>query len=154
MTHAPRWLEPLLRQLEAEAPADTLLLAPDDHPLTETLRRRLPGTALTTAAPGDLPDRRFALAIVVETLESLPEADARVLLAGLRDLKARHVVLLADLARSPLTESALRALGFHLHARDGGQTLFGFELYGYKDRPEWLSPSHWAHPERWDKFRW
>ena len=147
-------MEPLLRQLEAEAPADALLLAPLEHPLAAVLRRRLPATALTEAAPGALPARRFALALVVDTLESLPAPDARALLAALRDVEAPHVVLLVDLARTPLSETELRALGFRLHARDAQQALFGFELFGYKDRPEWLSAQHWAHPELWDKFRW
>lgn len=154
MSAAPGWMEPLLRQLEAEAPADLLLLAPASHPLGAVLRRRLAGTVLETAAPSALPPRRFALALAVETLEALSATDARALLAALRDLEARHVVLLVDLARSPLPEAELRALGFRLHARDGEQALFGFELYDYKERPEWLSPRHWAHPELWDKFRW
>ena len=151
---SPGWMEQLLRQLEGEAPADALLLAPPDHPLGAALRRRLPATALTEAAPDALPARRFALALVVDTLESLPAPDARALLAALRDVEAPHVVLLVDLARAPLSETELRALGFHLHARDAQQALFGFELFGYKDRPEWLSAQHWAHPELWDKFRW
>jgi len=41
-----------------------------------------------------------------------------------------------------------------LAAPDAQQALFGFELFGYEDRPEWLNPRHWAHPELWDKFRW
>jgi len=147
-------MEPLLRRLEAEAPADVLLLAPPRHPLEAALRRRLPQARLTRADTTALPARRFAVALAVETLESMAAADARALLAALRDLEAAHVVLLVDLARSPLDEPALRALGFGLHARDGTQAVFGFELFGYKDRPEWLSPRHWAHPELWDKFRW
>ena len=147
-------MEPLLRRLEAEAPADALLLAPPQHPIGSTLRRRLPRTRLERATAAALPAQRFALALAVETLETLVAADARALLAALRDLEAPHVVLLVDLARSPLDEDALRALGFRLHACDGTHALFGFELFGYKDRPEWLSPQHWAHPERWDKFRW
>lgn len=154
-TDPPGWMESLLRQLEQEAAADALLLAPPQHPLAAELERRLPGTALSRCAPaGPLPARRFALAVVVEALESLPAADARALLAALRDLEARHVVLLVDLARSPLADEDLRALGFRRHADDGTRVLYGFELYGYKDRPEWLNPGQWAHPERWDKFRW
>lgn len=151
----PGWMESLLRQLEKEPAPDALLLAPPRHPLAGELERRLPRTALTRCAPAEpLPGHRFALAIVVETLEALPAADARALLAALRDLAARHVVLLVDLARSPLGDEELRALGFRRHAGDGTRVLYGFELYGYKDRPEWLNPGQWAHPELWDKFRW
>jgi len=148
-------MESLLQQLEKEAATDALLLAPPQHPLAGELARRLPGTALTRCAPATcLPAHRFAIAVVVETLESLPAADGRALLAALRDLGARHVVLLVDLARSPLADADLRALGFRRHADDGTHALYGFELYGYKDRPDWLNPSQWAHPELWDKFRW
>lgn len=117
------------------------------------LRERLPGTALThaQAAPAA---RRYAVALVAGTLEALPAADARALLAALRDVVAAHVVVLVDLEQAPLDETALRALGFRPHARDGAAALFGFDLYGYKDRPDWLGPRHWAHPELWDRFRW
>jgi hypothetical protein len=152
---APGWMEPLLRQLGKEAAADALLLAPPQHPLAGELEQRLPHITLTRCAPAaPLPAHRFALAVAVETLESLPAADGRALLAALRDLGARHVVLLVDLARSPLGDADLRALGFRRHAEDGTRALYGFELYGYKDRPDWLNPGQWAHPELWDKFRW
>jgi|SRR5689334_20677609 len=154
MNRAPGWLEALLRQLEAEAPADALLLAPPAHPLAATLRARLPACEWTGAAPDALPARRFALAIAVATLEALPADAARALLARLRDFEARHVLLWLELSRAPLGETDLRALGFRLHARDADAALFGFDLYDYKERPEWLSPDRWAHPELWDKFRW
>jgi len=145
-------MEGLLARLAAEAPAEALLLAPPDDPLAPALRRRLANTRLTHAQqPGG---ERHALALVARTMESLAAADARALLAALRDRVAPHVVVWLDLERSPLDESVLRALAYQLHARDGAQALFGFDLYGYKDRPDWLSPQHWAHPERWDKFRW
>src|SRR5688572_4097243 len=116
----------MLQQLEKEAPADALLLAPPRHPIEAALNRRLPRTALTRAEPGALPPRRFALALAVHALEALPAVEARALLAALRDLEAPHVVLWVDLARAPLDETELRALGFRLHARDGSQALFGF----------------------------
>lgn len=152
MTAAPGWMEGLLHRLEAEAPADALLLAPPDDPLAPVLRRRLERTRLTHAQqPGAA---RHALALVARTLETLDAAAARALLAELRDRVAPQVVVCVDLGRSPLDEPALRALAYRLHARDGAQAVFGFDLYGYKDRPDWLSPQHWAHPELWDKFRW
>jgi hypothetical protein len=155
MNAAPGWMESLLRQLEKEAPADALLLAPPQHPLAAVLEQRLTRTALARCAPREpLPAHRFALAVVAETLESLPAPDGRALLAALRDLGAQHVVLLVDLARAPLGDEELRALGFRRHADDGARVLYGFELYGYKDCPEWLNPRQWAHPELWDKFRW
>ncbi len=131
-----------------------MLVAPAQHALTATLRERLPRTVLTHAPGPALPGQRYALALVAGALETLPPADARALLAALRDRVAAHVVVLVDLARSPLREAELRELGFRPHARDGEAAVFGFDLHGYKDRPDWLGPQHWAHPELWDKFRW
>jgi hypothetical protein len=149
---APAWLEGLLRQLEADAPADALLLAPADDPLAPVLRQRLGRTQLTHAQSP--PDARYALAFAAHALEPLPPPEARAVLAALRDRSAPHVLAWVDLDRAPLDEAALRALAYQLHARDGAQALFGFDLAGYKDRPDWLNARHWAHPERWDRFRW
>ena len=151
----PAWLEPLLRQLAAEPPAEILLVAPPAHPLAAALRARLPDARLDHATDAArLPPQRHALAVVAATLESASPAAARELLAALRDRCARHTLLWVDAARAPLPEGELRALGFRIHARDGTQLLCGFDLFDYKDRPDWLNPQSWAHPELWDRFRW
>lgn len=156
MNGAPGWMEALLRQLAAAPPASTLLVGPPAHPLAAALRQRLAGTSLELAPdPARLPPQRHGLALVVAaTLERLDAAAASALLAALRDRLAEHVLVWVDLDRAPLDEAALRALGFRVHARDGAQLLCGFDLQDYKDRPDWLNPSHWAHPELWDRHRW
>jgi len=154
-TNAPAWLEALLRQLADEAPERVLLLAPADHPLQAALRQRLPDGAVATASTlASLPPERVAVAVVAATLEALAPAAAREVLAALRDRLAAHVLLWVEGARAPLGEPELRALGYRILARDGDQLLCGFDLRDYKDRPDWLNAQHWAHPERWDKFRW
>lgn len=153
MSPAPAWLEALLRELGAADAGPVLVVAPADHPLVATLRRRAT-TVEVAPDPARLPERRFSQAVVAATLERLDAPAASALLATLRDRLAAHVVVWADAGRSPLDEAALRALGFRLHARDGAQLLCGFDLHDYKDRPDWLNPSHWAHPELWDKHRW
>lgn len=152
----PAWLEPLLVRLRAEPAADGFLIAPPRSALATALRRQLPRIRWMRRAPGDLriTDPRRQLAVVLQSLEVLDRATASILLADLRDRLAAHSLIWVDLARSSLPEVELRALGFRLLARDADQALFGFDLYDYKDRPEWLSPQHWAHPERWDKHRW
>lgn len=152
----PGWLDALLRQLAAGTPARAILLAPDDHPLASVLRERLPSLRLErgTPDPAAVPAGREPLVVVAGLLETMAAAAARELLAALRDRQAQHTVLWVDLERSPLPEAELRALGFRVHARDGAQLLCGFDAYDYKDRPDWLNPSHWAHPERWDRYRW
>ena len=156
MTAAPGWLETLLRELVASAPQHVLLLAPASHPLAAVLRVRLPEAAIDAVAdPALLAPRRYDTAVVAGVLETLAAPAARVLLAALRDRVAAHTLLWVDAAAGvPLAEEDLRALGFRLLARDGTHALSGIDLRDYKDRPDWLNPSNWAHPERWDQFRW
>ena len=144
----------VLGRLAEEAPARVLLVAPPDHPLLAALRERLPGAVLDLAAADALPAQRYDVALVAETLEALAPAAARELLAALRDRLAAHVVLWLDTARAPVDEEGLRALGYRILARDGTQLLGGFDLYDYKDRPDWLNSRNWAHPELWEKYRW
>ena len=33
-------------------------------------------------------------------------------------------------------------------------TLWQFNLYDYKQLPNWLNADYWANPENWDKRRW
>lgn len=153
----PRWLDALLRQLAAGAPERAVLLAPEGHPIVEVLRQRLPQVRVRRAAPPDpaeVPAERLPLVVVAGLLERMAAAAARELLAALRDRQAQHTILWVDLERSPLPEAELRALGFRVHARDGAHLLCGFDAYDYKDRPDWLNPRHWAHPELWDRYRW
>lgn len=141
----------MLKQIAAEAPDDCLLLAPAGHPLHSALAAQAPSCRLLREISENT---RVSLALLAGTLETLAADEARQLLATLRDRAARHSLLWVDLACSPLSETELRALGFRLHAQDGAQALFGFDLFDYKDRPDWLNPRHWAHPERWDRERW
>ena len=36
----------------------------------------------------------------------------------------------------------------------GSATLWQFNLYDYKQLPNWLNADYWANPENWDKHRW
>ncbi|MGO3640509.1 MAG: DUF6231 family protein, partial [Psychrobacter sp.] len=33
-------------------------------------------------------------------------------------------------------------------------TLWQFNLYDYKQLPNWLNADYWANPENWGKHRW
>lgn len=143
-----------LDRLAEEAPARVLLVAPPDHPLRAALVERLPRAVLDVATADALPAQRYDVALVAATLETLSAAAARALLAALRDRLAAHVVLWLDTARAAVDEETLRALGYRILARDGAQLQGGFDLYDYKDRPDWLNARNWAHPELWEKYRW
>jgi hypothetical protein len=153
----PAWLEPLLMKLSEDRLANGLLLCPSGHFLGTRLKNHLAETRLTClGATGPLPlsSEPFDVAVLAEVLEHLESHAARELLAALRDRLARHTLIWVDLERSCLPAAELRALGFRQHACDGAQALFGFDLYDYKARPDWLNARFWAHPERWDRHRW
>lgn len=151
-------LDAVARMLVQRPPRDCLLLCPQDRTLPDPIETALAKLAVTRiAAPETLEaafhDLRFELALVLEFVETLPAGAARVVLARLRDLNAeRTLVLTRDDA--DLTQADYIALGYRLHAAQDGDRLYGFDLYDYKDRPEWLNPKYWAHPELWDKYRW
>nr|WP_282571371.1 DUF6231 family protein [Methylonatrum kenyense] len=97
------------------------------------------------------------LVVVGETLESMDRRDGDQLLAGLRDLYARRILL--RLAPNPGEWNHQRVMAF------GFQRLFtlpepprtafyGFDLGNYKVTPDWLNPKHWANPEMFDRYRW
>jgi len=52
----------------------------------------------------------------------------------------------------------LQALGFLKHQADTtkgvSDWILYFDIRQYKETPDWLNPRNWAHPERWNKFRW
>nr|WP_264480642.1 DUF6231 family protein [Psychrobacter sp. I-STPA6b] len=33
-------------------------------------------------------------------------------------------------------------------------SIWQFNLYDYKYRPDWLNAKYWANPENFDKYRW
>lgn len=100
---------------------------------------------------------RAALAVLTADW-LLAAADAGHLerdLAALRDLYAEGIVAIAN-TECPLPPPQWRALGFRpwWHDADSGITLQGFNLYDYKQRPDWLNAKYWANPELWDVYRW
>lgn len=106
------------------------------------------GEALTRHGP-------FDIAILTDTLEALDRREASGLLARLRDLYARRVILLVAHDHCAWSGTDLTALGFtRLHETPGAGTLYGFDIATYKTTPDWLNPDYWAHPELWDRYRW
>lgn len=76
-----------------------------------------------------------------------------------RDLYAAHMLVALD------SQLSLQAYGFTpLDFLEKPQsqataprpliTLWQFNLYDYKKRPNWLNSDYWANPEHWDKHRW
>lgn len=93
------------------------------------------------------------------------------LLMRYRDLYAAHLLIALD------SSIDLKAYGFtpfdivnapflatdNLHPKDSlllmtnpsiSATLWQFNLYDYKQLPNWLNADYWANPENWGKHRW
>ena len=102
------------------------------------------------SGPAAAPRADCALVVAPWLAPELLEA----VVARLRDLSAREVYALVAGADAP----GLRALGLRrLRVADAGGRAFSLHHYSirsYKRTPAWLNPRHWAHPERWNRFRW
>ena len=101
---------------------------------------------------------RFGLAVVTPAIVDL-EARARLaLVARLRDVQARRLLIVVPEAHAFNGES--RALGLRHHLLTGAAaaapkfSVYGFDLYDYRRTPDWLNSRYWANPERWNESRW
>ena len=76
------------------------------------------------------------------------------MLVKLRDLLARHIVVIGLLSH----EQLLRSLGFTQLLQeiepDSHIRLWQFNILAYKEVPDWLNSKYWANPQNWDKYRW
>ncbi len=96
---------------------------------------------------------RFELVIANRVLANLDKATAEQVLGRLRNLHARHLLLLHP------KESDWQAQDFIAFAmtrlRDYADcTLYEYNLHSYKAVPDWLNSQFWANPNQWDKYRW
>ena len=130
----------------------------------EILARSAYAPSETTSIPADsaLTDLeglgQFDFAFVAETLERLPKAAGRQLLASLRDLHGGRFAVALDpqhgeTADERWRDEELLAMGL-VRARRGDYALYLFDIRTYKHTPDWLNPRFWAHPERWGKDWW
>ncbi len=115
----------------------------------------IPGNEATTTLG---PSVRFDLALV-DAAASIPPQDVPVVLARLRDLSARHVLIATFAnAEGPWSRRELVGFGF-VHLGDctlnnAAVNLFEFDISTYKTTPDWLNPRNWANPELWERYRW
>ena len=88
------------------------------------------------------------------------------LLMRYRDLYAAHVLIALDdtvdlkvygftpfdvLNEQPLEDKVINKAK---SASSDSATLWQFNLYDYKQLPNWLNADYWANPENWGKNRW
>lgn len=149
----------ILAWLHQAAPERLLLIGPADSPLHRAVAR-VRGDARRLepeqAAPEALSDAVYDLAVVAGALEVLPRREAGMLLSRLRDLHSKRFLALVRLGgEGGWSNTDLIAYGMkRCGGFADGYALYRFNIYDYKDTPDWLNAKYWAHPERWGKERW
>ena len=92
-------------------------------------------------------DAAYRIGIGYHINIQLPEKKANHLYALLRDQWCKTVYLYEDLQR----QQYLATLGFRLLKTYENNALYYFDIYDYKQIPDWLNNRFWAHPQLWDK---
>ncbi|MBC6413599.1 MAG: hypothetical protein GDA45_01500 [Chromatiales bacterium] len=113
-------------------------------------------------------NRKFDLAIAILTAENIKDDRYMHLISKLRDTDSARVYLACRVNTEIAGEiidkhydTCLRGLGFkllriyQLQPSDKMQVcLYYYDIYDYKEVPDWLNDRFWANPDMWDKARW
>ena len=150
-----------LDTLLAASRADTVLLIdphqhlPSDWPGKDYRVTRLDADAALALDT----EIRYDLAVVLQTVETLPYRRAINLLARLRDVNSRRLAAIVPIGDNWPDQTShwriddLLGLGMSLLARyrieDRALHLYHYTIDSYKPTPEWFNSRHWAHPENW-----
>ena len=153
-----------LQSVLADIGPDSVLIIGDT--LVSTVQSFMgDGGSVTCLASAEAAEGVSALDVhdlaLVQADTAMPAEGIDVLLSRLRDLYARKVLVIVspDLDKGPWRRQALIGLGFTPYgeatdAEGERLSLYQFDIATYKTTPDWLSPSNWANPELWDKYRW
>lgn len=167
MTLPPELRDALRAMIAGHLPGRILTVGLDDPDLLAPYLARQPQAEVTAASGADLLGDtarlpRFDLALVADTLEHMSARDAGVVIARLRDLHARRLLVVVRMGpdwpgqRSHWESGDLLAYGLRRAAGAPGEHgpvhVYRFDLRDYKQTPEWLSPKDWANPEQWGKY--
>lgn len=101
-------------------------------------------------------DKQYELAVVIASIDSTYDEITRKSIQLCRDLFGRHTLVIKPV-KSQLN---LTAFGFSRLTNEvlmlAGEAveIWQFNLFDYKQLPDWLNSKFWANPENWGKFRW
>lgn len=101
---------------------------------------------------------RYDLAMIVLQPSDTVEAVADIVVSC-RDLSARHVLAVVPSLQN-LTAFGFAKVDFldksgqMLRFANTDYTAWQFNLFDYKQLPDWFNSRFWANPENWNKFRW
>ena len=122
-------------------------------------------STLAELAKHNLPERYELACFWLPTLPAELLQHYIPLLMRYRDLYAAHLLIALDSSVdlkpygftpfNILSEPLLDADNFHsITSSTVTATLWQFNLYDYKQLPNWLNADYWANPENWGKHRW
>lgn len=152
-----------------KAPGSVVFIGPVANAAADSYRSRHADASISTFDGADSLEKiqgtqRVDLAVVAHALEMMEKRRAQNLLAALRDLYSRCLLVAVRLGDnwpgliSHWQETDLLGFGMHQvarHQQDGRLiALYEYNIESYKLSPDWLSARHWAHPELWDIYRW
>lgn len=97
-----------------------------------------------------------SVSINQESQELSIQANYNSIAIRLRDLFAEQSLLLTYTPSSELNFASLGYIPLTIETPDELPDLISwqFNLYDYKQRPDWLNAKYWANPENFDKYRW
>lgn len=148
--------------LEHDAPARLLHVGSSDMPAVHAFSRSHENCRVERAPTGPLSEeqasRRYDLALIADCLEHMPKREGLQLLGGIRNLNANRIAVLVDLAACDWQATDFFALALQISARferdEQTLTLFTYDLFAYKQVPDWLNAKYWANPQMFGKFWW
>lgn len=131
--------------------AETILLLSDmDLPvLSDQNHTRLSGKKLSQLSK----QRQFDLVLINHLLENLSHEEGEQLIAHVRDIYARQILLIIS-ADSEWKSEDFIGLGFRKITDIDQHTIWYFAVENYKRTPDWLNSRYWANPEMFGKYRW
>jgi hypothetical protein len=102
----------------------------------------------------------YQLAYVHGAIERLPRTVAGMLLARLRDVSARHLLVhveigsgwsehASDWENNDLLAFGLIKAGEYSNGERRAH-IYQFNIFDYKLTPEWFNSLQWAHPHLWE----
>ena len=152
-----------------KAPASVVFIGPVAKSAADSYRARHADATITVFDGADPLEQikgmpRVDLAVVAHALEMMEKRRAQNLLAALRDLYSKCLIVAVRLGDnwpgliSHWQENELLGFGMQQlahHEQDERPVgVYEFNIADYKLSPDWLSARHWAHPELWDIYRW
>lgn len=148
----------LVDWVQAQQPQSLLWVAPAAHALPDALQSATPRVErIAPTAWRSLGEQVFDVAVLMHALAELDRREGAELLARLRDVGARRI-LVAARTDGQWRRNDFLGYGFQLFGRFQTEpapvAVYRFDLYDYKPVPEWLNARHWANPQLWGKYRW